>query len=87
MKWTTGGTSPPCPGALKGDREVSSRPLNPPGRPHSHGISWFGARLGVYALHHDLADRSINMTWRAATRCGGILAKANAPARPPTRGL
>lgn len=85
MKWTTGGTSPPCPGALKGGRGVSSRPLNPPGGPHSRGISWFGARLGVYALHHALADRIIQRTWRAATRCGGLLAKADEPARPSSR--
>ncbi len=82
MKWTIGGTSPPCPGALEGDRGVSSRPLKPPGGPHPHGISWFGARLGVYALHHALADRVIHGTWRAAARCGGLWAKTDRPARP-----
>lgn len=85
MKWTIGGTSPPCPGALKGDRGVSSRPLNPPGGPHPQGISWFGARLGVYALRYDLADRMIQRTWRAWARNGGNLAKANEPARTSAR--
>ncbi len=85
MKWTIGGTSPPCPGALKGNRGVPSRPLNPLGGPHPRKISWFGARLGVYALHHALADRVIQRTWRAAARCGGILAKADEPARPQAR--
>lgn len=85
MKWKIGGTSPPCPGGLKGDRGVSSRPLKPPGGPPPQGISWFGARLGVYAMHHALADRVIRRTWQAAARCGGILAKADEPARPSAR--
>ncbi len=59
MPWTTGGDSPPRP-----PRVQTPGPM-----------TWFSARLGVYAAHCQLTDSIIRRAWRPAAFSGGLKAE------------